>query len=323
MLRVALVGLGDAGQHHARALMTLEAAGELQWTAMCARDAGRIAAFRIAHGVPERVAVFTDYAALLAARACDAVILATPDGLHAEQVERAAAHATHVLVEKPLALARADAERAARAFERAGTLVRVGYHLRHHAGHALVQRKLDALIGDVRHVYVRWAWPDPATDGWRARGENARAWSLAALGTHGVDLALWLARGRATRVRAILERRGSVDVAAELSLALAGGALAHVSVAVTHRAQPRLVVAGERGEIDCAGTLGARGAGDIVLRAGREPPRPLAFEPVDPYVAQLRAFATDARTPPQPDDALADAVENVAILEQALREEPA
>jgi len=30
------------------------------------------------------------------------------------------------------------------------------------------------LVGVVRTVFVRWAWPDPATDGWRARGEGAR-----------------------------------------------------------------------------------------------------------------------------------------------------
>src|SRR5215467_4317224 len=42
----------------------------------------------------------------------DAVVLATPHTLHAEQVERAVAAGKHVFVEKPITLTRASAEAA-------------------------------------------------------------------------------------------------------------------------------------------------------------------------------------------------------------------
>jgi predicted dehydrogenase len=56
MLRVALVGTGDAGRHHARALANLAAEEHLAWTAVCARDATGVARFRAELGVDERIA---------------------------------------------------------------------------------------------------------------------------------------------------------------------------------------------------------------------------------------------------------------------------
>jgi len=77
--------------------------------AVASRDHGRAAAFAQRHGsgVP-----YDNYAALLADPAVDAVYIATPNGLHAEQVIAAAAAGKHVLCDKPLATSLADGERA-------------------------------------------------------------------------------------------------------------------------------------------------------------------------------------------------------------------
>ena len=304
MLRLALVGTGDAASQHARALMTTRAEGALSWTAICGRDPGRIAAFRAKLGVAEDVTSFTSLEDLMDARICDAVVLATPDGLHVEQVERACAAGLHVLVEKPLALTRAAGERALTAAKAADVRVAVGYHLRYHAGHALVASRLVELVGRVQTVFIRWTWPDPATAGWRASGHAAHFWSLAALGTHGFDLAMMFAEAGGVRdgcvgaVRALLQPESGVDRAAEVSLRLGKGTdaevLAHVSVSIGHRAVSRVLVTGDAGEIEGIGTLGARGDGELSLRLPRGAPSPVAFRPVDPYAEQLRDFALRA-----------------------------
>ena len=60
-------------------------------------------------------------------------------------------------------------------------------------------------------------------DGWRARSE-AGFWSLAALGTHGLDLITWPTGAAITDVVAITEPRAGVASAAIDGRARAGGA---------------------------------------------------------------------------------------------------
>jgi len=314
VIRVGLVGIGDAGKHHGRALATLatEAANDpdVVWAAVCGRDAGKLEKFRDEVSAPPSAAAVIGFDELIASRTCDAVILATPDELHAQQVARCAEAGLHVLVEKPLASRVADAARAIDACRAANVALRVGYHLRHHAGHRVVRERLGEL-GPIRHLDARWAWPDPAVDGWRAHGQGAAFWSLAALGTHAIDLILWLTGSEIVETRAILVGE-PVDRAADVVLRLASGALAHVTTAVTHRAISRLSIVGERGELECLGTLGARGAGTITLRAGAELV-PVDFDVVDPYTAQLRDFAAAAPRGFVEDPTL---LANVAVLAQ-------
>lgn len=322
MTRIGLVGTGDAGRHHARALRALSAQAEqtaqatCTFAALCGRDPARLARFRQEQSVPETTASFGDLDGLLASGAVDAVILATPDGVHADQVVAAARAGVAVLVEKPFAPSAEDADRAELAAREAGVALEIGYHVRHHAAHALARVRLAELVGTLRTIDVRWAWPDPAVDGWRARGDGARFWSLAALGTHGIDLALWLSGSPAARdVAAVVEPRRSagIDRAAEVVLGLAAGVRAHVSVSVDHRAVSRVRITGDLGEVEAIGTLGARGDGELWHRAPRSAAAPLPFDACDPYEAQLRAFLCSVAAGFRDDPARR---ENVAILDR-------
>jgi predicted dehydrogenase len=302
VLRVALIGAGDAGRHHARALAALHATGELAWTAVGVRDLAKSSGF----ATPDSVRVCSPDDAIAAS---DAVVIATPDGLHRAHAEQALAAGKHVLVEKPLALSLADAEAVVAAARAADRVLAVGYHLRHHVGHERVKAELAQLVGTPRTIFIRWAWPDPATAGWRANGQGARWWSLAALGTHAIDLALWFANDRVADVVAVKAPETGIDHAAEVSLRFAGGVLAHISCAITHRAEPIVAIAGDAGEIVCTHTLGARGTGELQHAATQ-----LAFTAEDPYLRQLRAFVRRcAGSGPRIDP---DAIANLEILER-------
>lgn len=315
-IRVGLVGLGDAATHHARGLLGLEAQDVLCFSAVCGRDLERVERACARLNVPSAVRRFTSLAELLAARACDALILATPDGLHVSQILRCAELGVHVLAEKPLALTRADGERAAAAAAASGIVLQVGYHLRHHTGHRLVRAQLATLIGQLRGISVRWAWPDPATDGWRASGQDARFFSLAALGTHAIDLALWFAGSAVDGVAALTVPAQGIDRAAEVSLRFQCGVLAQLSVAVTYRACSRLLLVGERGELECLGTLGSRGEGELWLRQLRQPPQLLPFTPQDPYRMQLQTFLERILSKTPALDDVNSAIANLSILDQ-------
>lgn len=287
----------------------------ITWAAACGRDVDRARAF-----APEGVAAYGDVNDMLGAAQLDALIVATPDGLHVEHALAAIAHGLHVLVEKPLALDVAGARRVVEAAESAGRALAVGHHLRHHPAHTIAHAEREARLGELRRIEARWAWPDPAIDGWRARGEGARFWSLAALGTHVIDLAVWMAdEAPIERVVADVRLRGSVDVAADVTLRFASGVVAHVASSVEYRATPRLSIVGTDGEIECLATLGARGGGRMTLRAPRGDEAPLPFTPADPYLAQLRDFVASARAGRTPATGGAAAVARVELLDRIAR----
>lgn len=288
MLRVGLLGVGDAGAHHARALAAAHAEGIVRWTAVGARDLVKAAARCAELGMPADTRVVAPDE-LLAGGHCDGVIIATPDGLHHAHAMAAFAAGLHVLVEKPLALALVHASELVHTARERDRVLQVGYHLRHHAGHELVRDQLAKLVGPLRAISIRWAWRDPAVDGWRAHGDGARWWSLAALGTHAIDLCLGFVAAPVTDAACVREPQHGIDRAAEVVLRFATGTLAHVSVAITHRARPRVSLVGMEGELECLGTLGARGAGTIVHRTAAGE-RTVDFVPENPYLRQLRAF---------------------------------
>ena len=308
MLRVGLLGVGDAGTHHARALIAAHA-DDIRWTAVGARDIAKATAKCRELGMTEATRVVsTDE--LLAGGLCDAVIIATPDGMHFDHANAALRNSMHVLVEKPLALTMIHASDLVAAAREHDRVLQVGYHLRHHAGHIAVHARLGELVGNLRTIYARWAWPDPAVDGWRAHGEGARWWSLAALGTHAIDLALWFAGAPVTEAISLREPPQGIDRAAEVTLRFSTGVLAHISVAVTHRAASLLTLTGDAGELICQATLGARGAGTITRVTTTT--ESIAFTAENPYLRQLRAFAARCASPEMRIDA--HAITNLELL---------
>jgi predicted dehydrogenase len=156
-------------------------------------------------------------------------------------------------------------------------------------------------------------------DGWRARGEGSRWWSLAALGTHALDLALWFGRRGpegASRVEAVIDREGPVDRRAEVCLGFDDGLTLHVAVSVEYRSVPRLSIVGDLGELEALGTLGARGEGTLVHRLPRGATELLPFQPVDPYEAQLRAVRAAVEGAKEPSASGSVGARQVRLLER-------
>src|SRR6185436_18576867 len=98
-LRIGIAGVGRMGRHHASNLAQRVVGAEL--VAACSPVADELAWARdtlgVAHG-------YNDYAQLLAHPGLDAVFLATPTTLHADQIAGALQAGKHVFSEKPLAL---------------------------------------------------------------------------------------------------------------------------------------------------------------------------------------------------------------------------
>ncbi|WP_187970408.1 Gfo/Idh/MocA family protein [Aquibium microcysteis] len=135
-IRIAVAGAGQIGRRHVEAILETP---EAQLAAIVDPAPGA-AAYAADRGVPH----FIDLDDPISRGLADAVIVATPNQLHAENSLRCIAAGLPVLIEKPVAT---DSEAAAaiiRAADTRGTPVLVGHHRRHNP---LIQRAKAELDG--------------------------------------------------------------------------------------------------------------------------------------------------------------------------------
>src|SRR5579884_2508518 len=99
-VRFGVVGLGIIGMQHAGIL----ASGAVKGAALGGLCTHQQARLEEAGGKFPGVRLFASYEEMLAARNCDAVLIATPHTEHARMAREAFAAGLHVLVEKPLAV---------------------------------------------------------------------------------------------------------------------------------------------------------------------------------------------------------------------------
>ncbi len=153
MTRVGLVGVGRWGRRLLRGLSELAVVGR-EVTLVAAADPDRAARDFAREAGCE--AVFEDVEALLAGRAVDAVVIASPPGLHYAHARVALEAGKHVLVEKPLATSLADArELVALAQARERTLM-VGHICLFAASIRWVKRYLDdGQAGELRYAFFQ------------------------------------------------------------------------------------------------------------------------------------------------------------------------
>ena len=117
-MRVAVVGVGHLGQHHARLLAAME---QVELVGVVDTRPGRAEEIAAKHGTQ----AFTDLAAVL--DRVDAVSVAVPTESHLDVALQCIERGVAVLVEKPLAPSVADAERMMAAAHRRGVLMAAGH----------------------------------------------------------------------------------------------------------------------------------------------------------------------------------------------------
>ncbi|MEN9734940.1 MAG: hypothetical protein RLZ45_2935, partial [Verrucomicrobiota bacterium] len=104
-LRLGLIGLGNIGRHHAGYLLEGQVP-RCDLVAVCNPTAAKLEPY-----AAKGLQTFTDARALFASGAIDAVLIATPHYDHAPLGIAALEAGLHVMVEKPIAAHKADAER--------------------------------------------------------------------------------------------------------------------------------------------------------------------------------------------------------------------
>jgi myo-inositol 2-dehydrogenase/D-chiro-inositol 1-dehydrogenase len=184
VVRVGLVGSGRIGRVHAEAYRRV-VGGSL----VACLDAVPSVAGELAREFD--LEVVGDYSAMLASGDIDAVLIATPNWLHAEMTREALAAGKHVFCQKPMALTLEDADGVVDAAKSATAILQFGFMLRFTPPFPEIKRMIaSGAIGDViaaRAAVFGW---EPSADWFydKAMGGGVILDTM----IHFADLAGWL-----------------------------------------------------------------------------------------------------------------------------------
>ena len=202
MINLAMIGLGGWGKQHIRCIQgsdpqrlsdgrvmdTVEApSARVRYVRAVDLDTSLGDELAAEHDIP----VTSDIADALADPDVDALVLTTPNTLHAEQVIAAARAGKHIYCEKPLTLTKADARAMVQACADAGVQLALGHNNRFQLQMEEVKRLVETgALGTITHVEgntshaLLWQLAPP---NWRALYAESPTGGLIHMGIHHLD----------------------------------------------------------------------------------------------------------------------------------------
>ncbi len=277
-MRVAVVGVGSLGRHHARILASLP---EAELVAVVDRDGERARAIASEHGTVG----FDDLRAL--GDDLDAVTVAVPTSEHASVVAACLERGCAVLVEKPMAASVAEAEAMLSMAERVGRPLYVGHTERFNpAVRAIAPRLSDPRFIETHRLGV-----------FTARSTDVDV--VLDLMIHDLDVILSLVPSKLEQVDAVGVNAltDKVDIA-NARLRFANGCVANVTASRVSTERVRKLRVFER---DSYTSVDYAGQEVVAYRLRHEEGRPkivreqLEITPEEPLAVELRSFLRAVR----------------------------
>ena len=194
-LRIGIAGVGRMGRHHAANLAHRVLGAEL--VAACSPVADELVWARDALGVAH---VYGEYTRLLAHPGLEAVFLATPTTLHADQIIEGLRAGKHVFSEKPLALNIADCLRVEEeAAKHPRQKVMIGYVRRFDTSYRDAYDKIKS--GAIGRPFLARSQTADQNDasGFFVRYAGASGGILLDMSVHDIDTVRWLLGAKGAR----------------------------------------------------------------------------------------------------------------------------
>ena len=319
MIRAAVAGLGWWGKHIVRRMKGSDALA----VTMAVEANPAHAGFAAEHGL----SFTTDLSEALRDPKIDAVILCTPHSLHTAQVLAAAEARKHVFCEKPLALARADAERSVEACRTAGVVLGIGHERRFEPALAHVRRLVrEGALGTVMHAEANFPHDKLANvppGDWRASPKDAPAAGMTAMGIHLTDLFVELFGPASEAYAATTSRVAYPDNGDVISVHLRfkSGPTAYLNAILVTPLYLRFTVFGSEAWVEVVNETHPDTPGPATLtlqhRDGRR--ESVCYEWTDAVRANLEAFARAAEGKADYPFTDAQKIANIAALEAICR----
>src|SRR6202166_1600714 len=186
MMNAAIVGLGWWGKTLVEAVQ--KDSDEIRFVAGTTRTkTPEVRAFADS----QKFELVDTYEALLANPKVDAVVLATPHSMHAEQVIAAGGAKKHIFCEKPFALTKESAEEAVSAAKKAGVALGLGYKRRCHPEMPRLRTRIrTGELGTILRVEATMTFPNGLMikpDAWRTDRHETPCGALTPMGVHAID----------------------------------------------------------------------------------------------------------------------------------------
>jgi predicted dehydrogenase len=311
MIDVAIVGLGRWGKNLVNAVQGKSQ--KLRFAQCVVRQPEAAREFAGERGLE----LATDFERVLRDDRIQGVVLATPHSLHVQQIEAAARAGKAVFCEKPLALTKADAERAVEACGRAGVTLGLGHDKRLWGSmQARARVTTDGELGEILHVEGHFSNETTGRyyQGWRASDDDAPGGGLTATGIHILDAFVWLVGSVRTAHAHVVSHPPAPAPVDTLSVFFefsnrVSGVLCGVR---TTPAYWRVHVFGADGSVE------AVGATELIVRKTDAQPVRSSFEPVDTLRLELEAFSDGVAGCAPPPITPPPMIDGIAALEATI-----
>jgi predicted dehydrogenase len=294
MINAAVIGVGWWGQNIVRTLLASQVIRPV--LAVDPLESARAAAAGLG------VATAARFEDALANPEVGAVILCTPQELHAGQIIAAAREGRHVFCEKPLCTTGAEAEAALAAVQKSGVQLGIGH-----------ERRFEPAVIEMRRRFAAGEFGNPlllegnfsqdlflklAPDNWRLSKTINPAGPLSATGIHMVDLSIAFL-GRPTSVWARLSLLGSHFENGDtmsITIGFESGATAILGAVLATPFMGRLALLGSKGWMEIRDRSHPQhSTGWDVISVRRDEDRSSLFYPPHPAVRDnLEAFGRAA-----------------------------
>ncbi len=315
-VKVAMIGLGWWGRKMTAVLQSANQDIEIVCAAEPNPDG---AAFASQNGF----ACYPNDSEALKHPGVEAVILATPHSLHAEQIERAVAAGKHIFCEKPLALTKAGAEKAVNACAAANLILGMGHERRFEPPVAeMISAAQNGSLGRLLQVEANFSHDKFVTldaSNWRLNPSEAPVGGMTATGIHLTDLSTLLF-GPARDVRVSCEKLASSIPQGDTMSAhirFKNGGTAYISATLATPFISRFALFGTKGWIDIRDKAHVESpAGWVVTSATTGSPITVKEIPAaEPVKDNLVSFARAIRGRETYRITGEELVNNIAILE--------
>jgi predicted dehydrogenase len=312
MINAAVIGLGRWGKSIVDAVQ--DKSKRLRIVRGVSKEPELVRDFAAAKGFE----LSTGFEEAIADPRVQAVFLATPHSLHLPQIAAVAKAGKPVWCEKPLALTRAEAERAIAAVNAARVPFALGNNKRCFASMRELKRVVaEGVLGDILHVEGNFSneHSTRVKGGWRDDPRESPGGGLTGAGLHVIDAFVNLA-GPITQVDAAVHARKPPPDPRDVAAALVRFASGATGTLATVRAAPmiwRIAAFGTKGWAE------ARGENDLTVALISGEPQTTSYPQADSLGTLIEAFAETIETGKPFPVTQQDMLAVVAAFEAAVR----